>query len=515
MKKVISQKPTLLIAGPGAGKTHGMAGRIVSELPSLAANRFLAGITFTNAASDNIREHVHRLTHPGLNVFIGTIHAFANRFIIAPFAHLTGHLGKERSFAGIDVNHSIDEMEKRQQKKFTPQQRNYWRVRITKSLLAHGVVTHDETIRLSIELLNEKPVRKCVCSRLQFLFIDELQDTDTRHWQLFECILGGGSTTVGAVGDPEQYVYTFTYRTRSVRAPAFEKIPFFRFQEQACHNFNTDNRRSCKEIVDFTNHFHGQLRQQSMLGPRGEPRVLFILETDLATIVRRFREMYEQIPNEHRRRCRYQRFYLGYAKATFDSVSADFGIRRFVKGARAYRTLLQSALALLALCRGASQQQLRKELGLDEHNWRKWGLELLRELRDSRIQDSDEFYKLWMPRLKVSNSGQRQAEIADGFDELRNSFLANQHAEWNDWSSSIHQAKGLEAIAVLAVARSLNELKAWCMTDRTQRKADKADTCRLGFVAFSRAMEMLCIACQKPLDGQMRTDLQKLGVKFL
>jgi len=98
-----------------------------------------------------------------------------------------------------------------------------------------------------------------------------------------------------------------------------------------------------------------------------------------------------------------------------------------------------------------------------------------------------------MLRLKVSASGGQQPAIADGVEELRNAFLANKHAQWNDWSSSIHQAKGLEAVAVLAVARSLNENKSWCMTDHAQRIADKADTCRLGFVAFSRAMELLCI----------------------
>jgi len=519
MAKRSIQKPLLLVAGPGAGKTHGMAERIARQLPALALNRFLAGITFTNAASDNIREHVHRLTRPGANVFIGTIHAFANRFVLAPFAHLTGHLGKERIFGGVDVNRFIDEMEKKQQRKFTPEQRNYWRTRITKSLLTHGVVTHDEIIRLSLELLKEKRVCEKVCSRLQFLFIDELQDTDTRHWQLFECLLNGGCTCVDAVGDPEQYIYTFTYRMRSVRAPVFNKIPFFRFQDQACQKANVDNRRACKEIVDFTNHFHGQLRQQSLVGPRGTPRVLFLPDTDIIDAVRRFRELDKQIPEDHRRRggrhCRYQRFYLGYEKATFDDVNGEFGIRRLSKEAHAPRTLLQSALALLALCRGASQKQVSKDLGLDEHTWRKWGYELLCQLRDDHFQALNEFCTFWIPRLKISDLGAQQAAVFDAFEELRNVFQTDKHAQWNDWSSSIHQAKGLEAVAVLAVARTVNELRAWSLTDQAERKTDKIDRCRLGFVAFSRAMELLCIACQKPLDDKTRKHLQMLGVKLL
>jgi DNA helicase-2/ATP-dependent DNA helicase PcrA len=515
MAKRQVQKPSLLVAGPGAGKTYGMAGRIARELPALEVNRFLAGITFTNAACDNIREHVHRLTRPGANVFIGTIHAFANRFILAPFAHLTGHLGNERIFGGIDVNQSIDEMEKTRQRQFTPQERNYWRARITRSLLAQGVVTHDEIIRLSLELLKENTVSERVCSRLQFLFIDELQDTDTRHWQLFECLLNGGRTSIDAVGDPEQYIYTFTYRMRGVRAPAFDRIPFFRFQEQARQNENLDNRRACKEIVEFTNHFHAQLKQQSTVGSRGAPRVLFIPGTDLNITVRKFRELYEQIPHDNRRRGRYQRFYLGYEKATFDAVSVEFGIRRLAKETHPSRTLLKSALALLALCCGASQQQVCKELGLDEHNWRKCGFHLLCQLRDNHIQDLDGFCEFWAPRLNISTLGAQRTAVADAFGELRDAFLTCKHAQWNDWSSSIHQAKGLEADAVLAVARSLNELIAWCETDHARRKADKADRCRLGFVAFSRAMELLCVSCLKPLDNKTRSHLQCLGVTLL
>ncbi|HDL08104.1 MAG TPA: hypothetical protein ENG35_05125, partial [Desulfobacteraceae bacterium] len=51
----IEDKPTLMIAGPGAGKTHDMVDRIVGAIPDLRPNRILAAITFTNAATDSIR----------------------------------------------------------------------------------------------------------------------------------------------------------------------------------------------------------------------------------------------------------------------------------------------------------------------------------------------------------------------------------------------------------------------------------------------------------------------------
>jgi hypothetical protein len=143
------------------------------------------------------------------------------------------------------------------------------------------------------------------------------------------------------------------------------------------------------------------------------------------------------------------------------------------------------------------------------------GLELLHQVRDDHIQEAATFTERWLPRLRVSDLQERREAVADGFDELRNAFSTTRQLQWIDWSSSINKAKGLEAIAVLAVASNLNQLQKWCMMDRTQRNADTTDTCRLGFVAFSRPMELLCIACLKPLDNQTRSDLQNLDVTFL
>lgn len=43
---------TLVIAGPGAGKTTNMVVEIINCLPYLAPSRFMAVITYTNAATE-------------------------------------------------------------------------------------------------------------------------------------------------------------------------------------------------------------------------------------------------------------------------------------------------------------------------------------------------------------------------------------------------------------------------------------------------------------------------------
>ena len=105
--------------------------------------------------------------------------------------------------------------------------------------------------------------------------------------------------------------------------------------------------------------------------------------------------------------------------------------------------------------------------------------------------------------------------VSDAFNHLHAAAAAGRASIGDDWSSSIHRAKGLEATAVLVVADTWNELRKWCTVDRALRNRDKQDKCRLGFVAFSRAMELLCLACREPSDANTRKYLEDLGLTLL
>jgi len=80
-----------------------------------------------------------------------------------------------------------------------------------------------------------------------------------------------------------------------------------------------------------------------------------------------------------------------------------------------------------------------------------------------------------------------------------------------DIKSTIHKSKGLEAEAVLVIAKTRSELLKWLQTDETLRADDSGDVCRLGFVAFSRAKKMLCIACLEDASI-LNTNLTNLGL---
>ena len=68
---------------------------------------------------------------------------------------------------------------------------------------------------------------------------------------------------------------------------------------------------------------------------------------------------------------------------------------------------------------------------------------------------------------------------------------------------------------MLVVSRSVNELKKWIETEYEKRCKDKQDTCRIGFVGFTRAKQILCIACKQSIDDSIRRKLQNLGVLFI
>jgi DNA helicase-2/ATP-dependent DNA helicase PcrA len=54
----MANKPILVIAGPGAGKTYGMVNEIIQSLKHLSSAKYLIVITYTNSATNNIKERL-------------------------------------------------------------------------------------------------------------------------------------------------------------------------------------------------------------------------------------------------------------------------------------------------------------------------------------------------------------------------------------------------------------------------------------------------------------------------
>ncbi len=496
------------MAGPGAGKTHGMVDEIVLALGELLPYRQLAAITYTNAAARTIRDRLFKIIPPQRNIFIGTTHAFLNRFILHPFATVFDELPGERIYGAVDVQAIAT---KGGTKKIEPAKLNAARAAITKRLLNRGVVPYDAMIAVATRLLKKKHVRERVARRLQFLFIDEFQDTDTRQFQIFDELRKAKHTRIYVVGDPEQYISGFTYGTRGQKIPAFKDIPFFRFVEKATRTEESLNRRANGELVDFANQFRDDLKQKAKKPHREEPRVFFLPATDLKDILEHFQRLSDNVEREAEE---LSRLYLSFANNTFDPVRNIFGLVPVSNDSRKSSTILDDALELLSLALGMTQRRAQEERNFSLLEWRRIGVTILRKAQLPEFDDVDllAFVKNHFGDVV---SGSRLEAVREALSQLKNVMAAGSSSYKGERCSSINKVKGLEADAALVVARTSAELTRWLETNRSERDADKQDKCRLGYVAITRPREALCFACLKPIDESSHRTLVDLGVSIL
>jgi DNA helicase-2/ATP-dependent DNA helicase PcrA len=377
----------------------------------------------------------------------------------------------------------------------------------TRNLIEKGIVPYDAMIPTTRQILETPGIRDRICGRLAYLFVDEFQDADIGMFEVFEHFRKAGKTSLYVVGDPEQYVMSFAYQGR--KPPTFDKIPFFRFKKHAKLRSIVENHRSNGQIVRFANQFRTDVQQIPVKPFRTDSRVLFIPSTSLEEIVRRYQELSAnvEIEGEHR-----TRLYLSEENATFDAVRNQFQLTPISNDGRKTNTLFGDALDLLSVALDRSQRRICEEFGLSRLQWRAVGARLLRNLRagqngiDQLITFvANEF------RHKVSNS--RIRLIEEGLSLLSAEFAGGGAARMTELYASIRKAKGLQADAALVLAKGVAELKKWLQTERSVRVADKQDKCRLGYVAFTRPREMLCIACLKEADEELIQMLQERGIK--
>ena len=502
--------PTLVIAGPGAGKTTDMVNAIVSVLPDLLSHRMLATVTYTNSAAETIRKRLAQKTGVPKNVFIGTIHSFLNQFVIIPFATLFEQAGLDKLFLEIDVDEIVEEKIPKTIRRNTPLYfgtKNKIKSQILSGLLRNGKIPLKQISSLALHLMKLSDVQLAVCNRLQFLFIDEFQDVDTVQFEIFDRIRKSNQTHIYAVGDPEQYIMGYTYQGR--QKPTFANMPINRFDAE--RKLKTENHRASAELVSFTNQFHSQIQQTSIKGSNSQSIVLFIPDTSLGDIVSVYQNYCKSLKSEEDVALY---FYLSYENGTFEGIAKDYGLVPTQSQHVGVKTALDESLDLICGLVGLTKRQMSEKFQLEPIEVRKMGVMLLEAISKNEVCDRDGAIKFLRDKFKLQITSEYNLE---GKDLIRSLSLTLQHGQsklTNHQYSSIHKAKGLEADAVLVVARNKNELIRWLTTDKAVRAGDSSDTCRIGYVAFTRAKILLCVACLNSLDEETSQILKQTGVSL-
>ncbi|RSK36627.1 UvrD-helicase domain-containing protein [Bhargavaea beijingensis] len=353
-------KPTLVLAGPGAGKTHHIINRVIDKIPLLDPERHLVVITYTNAATLEIKERLSRKVDIPPNVFIGTIHSFLIRFFLKPYGKLLGLLPEDVIYKGIDII-AKDKIEENV---------------IKAKIVEKGIVPYEKVVSLSNNIMENKVIRNLISNRLQFLFVDEFQDADSGQYKIFEQIRIVGSTEIYYVGDPEQSIMSFQNKGRKI--PTMENRVISKAIKNTMINkeYLLGNHRSSKTIIDFINHFHTSIKQeQSNSKNVTQNKVAFIsVAEDIREIIEQFNllcndKSYCQNPPK-------SRFFLAYEGKTYRAVADEFGLIQKVDKDYNEINLLKESSNFVCDILNKGKNSITDELGIENLEYRQLCLKL-------------------------------------------------------------------------------------------------------------------------------------------
>ena len=303
--------PCLVLAGAGSGKTRVITQKMAYLLRECGYQaRHIVALTFTNKAAREMNERVRTLVDPRLlrGLTVGTFHSLGLRFLREEYAGA----GLKRGFSILDATDAqaiVQELlatTDRARLRAVQQTISLWKnalldpdgaarvaqgpdeaeaVRIYRSyeatLRAYQSVDFDDLIRLPAQMLaSDETVRARWQARVQYLLVDEYQDTNVCQYQLVR-MLCGDRAMFTAVGDDDQAIYAWRGATVENLAQLGQDYPSLRLIKLE------QNYRSVRSILQAANQVISHNPKTfdktlwSDLGV-GEPIVVTPMDSDLA-----------------------------------------------------------------------------------------------------------------------------------------------------------------------------------------------------------------------------------------
>lgn len=273
LKAYDSTENTVVIAGPGSGKTTILTMKILQLLnDEIIAPRGLACITYSNESAKEFTKRLIKLGYQKrANVILDTVHSFCISEVIVPFSYLCAdeipqpiniisQKNKKELFKSVidklEINSSglrLSDMDRERNQAIgnasavkTPSYDIALQAAIEyeKELKARGKCDFEKIIKCATNLIeNHEYVRKCLEAKFPWILIDEYQDLGK---PLHEMILTLSTTTkikFFTVGDPDQSIYSFqgalpNYLLELGKHPNFYSVHL------------TTNYRSNQDIID-------------------------------------------------------------------------------------------------------------------------------------------------------------------------------------------------------------------------------------------------------------------------
>ena len=200
---VLSEKRlTIVNAGPGTGKTYIIVGRILNTINQDNSKR-IWGLSFTNKASDELSERIDSkmfgkdIFEFRKNIFTGTIHSFALRFIQKYFAFNN----KEFDYTIIDED-EYQELKDEYKRDGSA---------LMEYMHTNKLLTFERIMTMFLNTLkNNENFKSFLRDNIDEIVIDEAQDLDQLQYEiLHELYQLDNSIKLFFVGDQRQNIYDF------------------------------------------------------------------------------------------------------------------------------------------------------------------------------------------------------------------------------------------------------------------------------------------------------------------
>lgn len=197
---------TIVIAGPGSGKTRTMVERIRHRIANGADPRRMAVMTFTNAGANELRE---RLGDIQLG-YLGTLHGYCFRLL----QRCGGAIGYREGGINLLAPDLADELLNQigAELRYKGSAKSLREARDPLAQLCHkeyrhrmkrnNLVDYDGVLTGAIELLE----RNAFTVDLDELYVDEGQDSGQADWEIYRLLMARFKFIVG---DPDQSVFAF------------------------------------------------------------------------------------------------------------------------------------------------------------------------------------------------------------------------------------------------------------------------------------------------------------------
>lgn len=255
-RKVIKCMETKdIVACAGSGKTTTLIAKLMildRFFMDFPKNRGICVLTHTNVAIDEIKEKLGSssrfLKYPN---FFGTIQSFVNQFLTKPA--FISEYGKQPK--GIDTDTFINQMGVEFRKAFTDEEQKYFQEffeenlkgknlfkkmnltvnqfrnyylkkssisqeqrnsfeekfkEICNTVIENGYFDFDDAYFFANKYKDEyqEELKKMFSQRFQFVFIDEMQDTETYQKEILDTIFDKKQTIIQQIGDNNQAIYS-------------------------------------------------------------------------------------------------------------------------------------------------------------------------------------------------------------------------------------------------------------------------------------------------------------------